>query len=580
MSICWKRDRGLVLLCGPLHCQGTIVTVELLNTNLELEADADSRIDSDVRSTSRTTEPYGPAIHQMQQFAELLDLPLMCVDVARGLVLGTSDANQLMFLPMEVCEWLTTLRGPAVMEYGAEINFFALPLPPSELAPLAAIGFTASPAALRSSDVVLAASEHNWSQSRLDRWSARQTYCPTRHLSVLLSLVDREREQRRQQEDLEFEVEQLSDQIESTYEEISLLHSLTRNLQISRSPRDLAELCLSRMHTVIRAEADVIWFSDRQGESHSLVRGNLPFDEIGMARLLACFDDHDWSRPLVKNHVPRTLLGADFPGLNEFAIVPIAQGAHRSGWILSCNLPDGREYGTVEASLLNSIATILGTHLRNIDLYRQHQTLLLSFVRSLVSTLDAKDPYTRGHSERVALVARRLGEELHLPEVDLRDIYLSGLLHDIGKIGIDDRILRKPGSLTDEEFRQIQRHPMVGYSILKELKNLHRVLPGVRNHHECFNGTGYPDRLAGEDIPLMARILAVADSYDAMGSDRPYRKGLPLEKIEAIFRRGAGHQWDAAVIDAYFAARDDIQSLCNDYTPAGANLLASPADLD
>ena len=183
---------------------------------------------------------------------------------------------------------------------------------------------------------------------------------------------------------------------------------------------------------------------------------------------------------------------------------------------------------------MNSIATILGTNLRNIELYQQHNDLLLSFVRSLVSTLDAKDPYTRGHSERVALVAKRLGKELGLPEEDLRDIYLSGLLHDIGKIGVDDRILRKPGRLTTEEFHEIQEHPIIGFDIVKKFNNLHRVLPGVRNHHENYNGTGYPDGLQGEDIPLMARILAVADSYDAMGSDRPYRGSLSLETIENL----------------------------------------------
>ena len=114
---------------------------------------------------------------------------------------------------------------------------------------------------------------------------------------------------------------------------------------------------------------------------------------------------------------------------------------------------------------------------------------------------------------------------------------------------------------------------MIGYNILKGLRNLHKVLPGVRNHHESYNGKGYPDQLVGEEIPLMARILAVADSYDAMGSDRPYRDGMPTEKIEAIFRRGSGEQWDARVIDAYFNSRDDIQNICDTYSLANGNLL-------
>ncbi|HUG93266.1 MAG TPA: HD-GYP domain-containing protein [Planctomycetaceae bacterium] len=192
---------------------------------------------------------------------------------------------------------------------------------------------------------------------------------------------------------------------------------------------------------------------------------------------------------------------------------------------------------------------------------REHDELILGFVRTLVNTIDAKDHYTRGHSERVARIARRLGQELGLPEVDLRDLEQAGLLHDIGKIGINDRVLQKDGALTPDEFRHVQQHPMIGYTILEGLKSLRPVLPGVRNHHESYNGRGYPDGLAGDDIPLMARILAVADAFDAMKSDRPYRVGMPLEQVEEILRRGAGRQWDPQVIEAYFAARDEIARL-------------------
>jgi hypothetical protein len=332
------------------------------------------------------------------------------------------------------------------------------------------------------------------------------------------------------------------------------------------------------MHFLIKSSGNMVWIHEKNSSPHFLVRGELPIDEVALARLIARFEDHDWSRPIVKNRIDGTLLGADFPGLRNLVMVPIAEGCNRSGWILSCNMLDGREFGTVEASLLNSVATILGTHVRNIELYEQHNELLLSFVRSLVSTLDAKDPYTRGHSERVALIARRLGEEFSLPEEDLHDIYLSGLLHDIGKIGVDDRILQNPGRLSPEEFEKIQRHPMIGYSILQGLRNLCKVLPGVRGHHEMYNGGGYPDGLGGDSIPLMARILAVADSYDAMGSDRPYRDGMPLDRIEEIFKSGAGQQWDPKVIDAYFSVRNDVRRICEEYSPASGNLLAESQD--
>lgn len=336
-------------------------------------------------------------------------------------------------------------------------------------------------------------------------------------------------------------------------------------------------MCVRGLHALIECSGATICLEDPEQGLHFLTQGRMPFDQSGLARLLARFEQHDWTKPLVKNKLQHSLLGADFPGLKNLVIVSIGGPQFRRGWIVCTNLRGGRDFGSVEANLICSIATILGTHVRNVELYDEHDDLLLSFVRSLVSTLDAKDPYTRGHSERVALIARRLGEQLGLDNNDLDDIYLSGLLHDIGKVGVDDRILAKPGQLNEEEFRQIQQHPMIGYLILQQLKNMKPILPGVRNHHEAFNGKGYPDKLKGDQIPLMARIIAVADSYDAMGSDRPYRKGMPLERLEEIFRRGANEQWDPRVIEAYFAVRNDVKMICENYSPQRGNLLREKA---
>ncbi|MBP86544.1 MAG: hypothetical protein CMJ64_07505 [Planctomycetaceae bacterium] len=146
-------------------------------------------------------------------------------------------------------------------------------------------------------------------------------------------------------------------------------------------------------------------------------------------------------------------------------------------------------------------------------------------------------------------------------------LYLTGLLHDVGKIGVRDAVLSKPGALTDEEFEEIKEHPDKGWAILQDLNPLSYVLPSVLHHHENYDGRGYPDNLAGEDIPLDGRILAVADAYDAMTSDRPYRSGMPHEKAEAILRNGAGSQWDAEGIDAFFRAMPDILHIKETYAP-------------
>src|SRR5690606_13199549 len=168
------------------------------------------------------------------------------------------------------------------------------------------------------------------------------------------------------------------------------------------------------------------------------------------------------------------------------------------------------------------------------------------------------DPYTCGHSDRVARIAVRIARHMGCTPSMLNTLYMAGLLHDIGKIGIDDQVLRKPGRLTEAEFEHIKLHPELGYRILSDLRQLSDVLPVVLHHHEQWDGGGYPARLKGEETPLLARITAVADAFDAMTSDRHYRKGLPREKVDEIFRQAAGQQWDPRVVEAYFACRDDI----------------------
>jgi HD-GYP domain-containing protein (c-di-GMP phosphodiesterase class II) len=155
-----------------------------------------------------------------------------------------------------------------------------------------------------------------------------------------------------------------------------------------------------------------------------------------------------------------------------------------------------------------------------------------------------------------------LGRELDLQEDELSDIYLAGLLHDIGKIGIPDTVLLKTGSLTAEEFEQIKQHVTIGYNILSDLRPLRNLLPGVLYHHERWDGKGYPEGLAGEGIPLVARILAVADAFDAMNTKRPYRDAIPFEKVEETLAKGAGSQWDRRVIEAFMRCRGRVHLIC------------------
>lgn len=174
-----------------------------------------------------------------------------------------------------------------------------------------------------------------------------------------------------------------------------------------------------------------------------------------------------------------------------------------------------------------------------------------STVIALAGAVDAKDPYTQGHSLRVAKYARDLALEIGLPTETADLIYTSGLLHDVGKIGVPDSVLKKPARLDDEELKLMQEHPVVGENIVRRVPSLHPTLPGIRHHHERWDGRGYPDHLSGDAIPLMARIMAVADAYDAMASDRPYRKGMDISIALGEIEANAGIQFDPELAQAF-----------------------------
>jgi len=174
-------------------------------------------------------------------------------------------------------------------------------------------------------------------------------------------------------------------------------------------------------------------------------------------------------------------------------------------------------------------------------------------IYALAAAVEARDPYTERHAERVADMARKIGLELRLSERELEDLFRAALIHDIGKIGVPDSILLKPGPLTDDERAQIELHPVIGAQIVSPLHSGTPLLSVVRNHHEHFDGTGYPDGLAGESIPLAARIVAVCDAHDALISARPYRAKRSEAEAAAVLQAGAGTQWDAEIVKVALA---------------------------
>ncbi len=202
---------------------------------------------------------------------------------------------------------------------------------------------------------------------------------------------------------------------------------------------------------------------------------------------------------------------------------------------------------------------------------RQNRELFISSIRAFAAAIDAKDPYTRGHSERVAEISRTIARHLGQSEELQQKLWIGALLHDIGKIGIEDRILRKGGVLTAEEFAMMKTHPTVGAEILGPIEQLREMIPIVRWHHENWNGRGYPDGLRGEEIPLMARIVAVADCFDAVTTNRPYQKAYDKRHAAEIITKLAGSRFDAKIVTAFLRAHEmgDLEKLVGE-SPAAA----------
>ena len=385
------------------------------------------------------------------------------------------------------------------------------------------------------------------------------------------------------------ENEQFAVQISRDFEELTFLQDMMESLEDAAADANFADVTNSILQRLLPAiEAESLLFLASAEDPNSVV----PVEqqtiiigeefEVNWPQLLRSYE-HDFSNgALVRNRVE----DQRFPDLQQFVCAQIQSRSRHFGWLIAANRSGGlvcsldgtqseAEFGTYEGSLLTSAASVMATFGLNRELLSRKEKLLIDVVRCLVSAIDAKDDYTRGHSIRVALVARCIADEMGWPTDRREKLYLAGLLHDVGKIGVPDEILKKTGPLDGEEQELIRKHPDFGWTILHQLEDLQHVLPGVVHHHEEFEGTGYPDRLAGHNIPIEGRVIAVADAYDAIVSDRAYRKGRSHDQAIKIIKSGSGTQWDPVVVDAFVASAEKINTLSSEYQHAPAPVRTS-----
>jgi anti-anti-sigma factor len=213
----------------------------------------------------------------------------------------------------------------------------------------------------------------------------------------------------------------------------------------------------------------------------------------------------------------------------------------------------GREFDAEELRLLGALVNLAAVNIETARLLDRTKKNYGGLVRALISAIEAKDEFTRGHTERVTLYVSSLADELRMNKSQKQDLLFGAVLHDVGYLGVPEEILRMPNGITEEQLEELRRHPLIGVNILKDIPLLRKAMDAVRYHHEWYDGSGYPDGLAGEDIPLIARIVAVADAFDAMTTDRRYRGAKSKEAALAEIERSRGAQFDPAIVNAFVA---------------------------
>ena len=383
----------------------------------------------------------------------------------------------------------------------------------------------------------------------------------------------------------EEQIIKVSTELAQTYEELVLLHRLSTNMKVTEADSNFLQMACDCLTEIVFVEGIAILLEKTidgaQQWAIAAGSGLIDMDErtavVLQCRLAEEIDNgkealldsevdsdfkYDWPESM-KNIIAVPLFGKE-EAESHFAGT-MRDGSRMMGLMVAVNRIGKQDFDSTDVKLFNSVAGGCAVFIENGRLFKDLKELFIGSLKALTSSIDAKDKYTHGHSERVAFISRwiaeRLSVEESLEEEQIHRIYLARLLHDIGKIGIDEAVLRKTGKLTDEEFACIRKHPSIGAGILREIKQMRDIMPGVLSHHERVDGRGYPDGLAGEQIPLTGRIVGLADSFDAMTSKRTYRDAMSVDKALAEIERGLGTQFDERIGRIFLAS--DIRELWN-----------------
>lgn len=365
------------------------------------------------------------------------------------------------------------------------------------------------------------------------------------------------------------QIEKISTELSKAYEEIMLLYQLSTHMKVTQTSASYLQMACDQLTQLVHVEGIAIYVEKKtDGNRHlALTAGSgvisIDQNQVDVLQMYLVEELHNGRQALLDSAVDGPFKYHWPEAIKNIIAVGLGESDRMRGLLVATNISDKPDFDSVDVKLFNSVANQCVVFIENNRLFDDLKELFIGSLKALTSSIDAKDQYTRGHSERVAFISRWIGERLAqtVPMTDkqLHHIYLAGLLHDIGKIGVSELVLRKRGKLTDEERAVIQAHPRIGAAILSEIRQMDEIMPGVLSHHERLDGTGYPQGLSGEQIPLVARIISLADAFDAMTSKRVYRDAMSIRRAVAEIEKGIGTQFDEQTARVFIDS--DIEKL-------------------
>jgi len=372
------------------------------------------------------------------------------------------------------------------------------------------------------------------------------------------------------------ENEGLVDEVLRSYEQLNLIFDFTQQIVSFTNADEIEKVLLRRLGTLLAAQTVLVVESQNTYRCYDVSGGELISD--GDASVLT----EQLTAELEALRKSRSI-SVHSSASAHIVIGPLARLDGRIDMVLAMRPPDADEFTSGDLLLIESLLTFGGQIISNAESHERLRRMSLESTRALVAAIDKKDHYTSGHSERVGYLAKLIGRRMGVPADQLRVLEMSGLLHDVGKIGIPEGILLKPGKLTKEEHEIIRNHPRMGYEILTPIASFGEVLAGVLHHHENPDGSGYPDGLAGEQIPLFARILHVADVFDALTSTRSYRVAFSPDQACEILCKEAGTKLDGEVVAVFLEMIPGLRAIPPEqlaviFSPEGTDIgLGGPA---